>query len=411
MRSGRYLRVERDNDAVHKVAPGIRSAVAGMYEARDGRWIYLHCNFAHHRERIRSLLDCDDDRESFARAVSGWDAAELEQAVVDGGACAGLIRTAERWAAGGPAQAVAELPLLEVEQIGESPPEAPGESAGRSGGSGAGGNRGNQSNRGDRPLSGVRVLDLTRVLAGPTCARTLAEHGADVLRIGHAGLPEHGLHTIDTGHGKRSAVLDLQSAEGGERLHALARVADVFSQGYRPGSMAARGFSPEAMAQARPGVIYVTLSAFGHAGPWAQRRGFDTLVQSVSGFSHEYATAEGEPRLLPVSALDYITGYIAAFGVMEALRRRATAGGSYLVRVSLAQTGRWLASLPRVPVEQVAAAGEDLTPEEIAALSTTTDSAFGRISYLAPIAQLPETPARWERSAVPLDHGEATWLD
>ena len=388
MRSGTYLRIESESDSLEQIAPNVRSDVAGMYPARDGRWIYLHCNFAHHRE----LLDCSDDREGFAAAVANWDAAELESAVVAEGACAGLVRSSDEWVQGDQANAIAKLPLFEVMKIGESPPEPAGSGA--------------------RPLSGVRVLDLTRVLAGPICARTLAEHGADVLRIGNSHLPEHGLHTIDTGHGKRSVVLDLETADGTEQLRTLARDADVFSQGYRPGSLESRGFSAQALAEARPGIIYVTLSAFGHAGPWSDRRGFDTLVQSVSGFSDEYAddAADSAPRLLPVSALDYITGYVAAFGVMTALRRRATEGGSYMVRVSLAQTGRWVASLPRVAVDAMRAADDDLGAAEIAALSTTTESVFGRLTYLAPVAQLSRTPARWERPAVPLAHDEPVWL-
>ena len=390
MRSGNYLRVEGREGGAAEAPPSVRTSVSGFYPTRDGRWIYLHCNFAHHRERILSLLGCDDDRASVAQAVAGWDAGDLETAVVAADACAGLVRSTDEWGAQPQARAIVDRPLFEVLKIGESPPEPPPP--------------------GDRPLSGLRVLDLTRVLAGPTCARTLAEHGADVLRIGTDHMPNPLGQVIDTGHGKRSTVLDLRRVEGNERLQALVREADVFSQGYRPGSLAARGFSPQQLAAARPGIVYMTISAFGHEGPWSDRRGFDTLVQSVSGICEEYAL-DGEPRLLPVSALDYITGYIAAFGVMTALHRRATEGGSYLVRVSLAQTGRWLTSLPRIDAEQAATAEDDLPAEEIAALSTSSDSPFGRLTHLAPVARLSETATRWERPAVPIDHDDAVWLD
>src|SRR5215467_11316603 len=199
---------------------------------------------------------------------------------------------------------------------------------------------------GDRPLSGMRVLDLTRVLAGPTCARTLAEHGAEVMKITAAHLPNLGYQEWDTGHGKLSAELDLREASQVDILRELVRKADVFSQGYRPGTLAARGLSPEELAAIRPGLVYVSLSAFGHVGPWASRRGFDTVVQTVSGITIRQAESfpgkTAEPQFYPVSAIDYCTGYLMAFGAMVALARRTQEGGSWLVRISLAQVGKWI---------------------------------------------------------------------
>jgi crotonobetainyl-CoA:carnitine CoA-transferase CaiB-like acyl-CoA transferase len=151
--------------------------------------------------------------------------------------------------------------------------------------------------------------------------------------VGTDLLPNNETQIIATGHGKRSTVLDLTSEGGRDGLRSLIKRADVFSQSYRPGSLAARGFGLNEVAAMRPGIIYVSLSAFGHDGPWRQRRGFDTLVQSVSGICDDYAF-QGQPRHLPVSVLDYVTGYLAAFGVMVALARRARQGGSYHVRVS-----------------------------------------------------------------------------
>ena len=204
---------------------------------------------------------------------------------------------------------------------------------------------------GDRPLSGIRVLDLTRVLAGPTCARTLAEHGADVLKITAAHLPNLGYQEFDTGHGKLSAQLDLREQRDVDMLRGLVREADVFSQGYRPGTLAIRGLSPEELAAIRPGLVYVSLCAFGHAGPWASRRGFDTVVQTVSGITARQAeVVPGKtpgPQFYPVSAIDYCTGYLMAFGAMVALERRAPEGGSWLVRISLAQVGKWIVDLRR----------------------------------------------------------------
>src|SRR6266481_3811933 len=216
------------------------------------------------------------------------------------------------------AAALAALPLMEIVKIGDSPPET--------------------LPVGDRPLSGVRVLDLTRVLAGPTCARTLAEHGADVLKITGAHLPNLGYQEYDTGHGKLSAHLDLRQPRDVEILGGLVREADVFSQGYRPGTLGGRGFSPEALAKLRPGIVVVSLCAFGHVGPWASRRGFDTVVQTVSGITSRqgdlFPAAAPGPQFYPVSAIDYLTGYLMAFGALVALARRAREGGSWLVRIS-----------------------------------------------------------------------------
>jgi hypothetical protein len=334
------------------------------------------------------LLKCEDEVESLAAAVRGWDAVELEDAVHSHGACAGVVRTYAEWEASEQGQVLGRTPLLKITRLDNSPTEP--------------------LPAGDRPLSRIRALDLTRVLAGPTCARTLAEHGADVLRIGAGQLPNNPRHIIDTGHGKRSTVLDLESEAGIEQLRTLAQDADVFSQSYRPGALAARGFSFESLASMRPGIVYVSLSAFGCEGPWHERRGFDTLVQTVSGISDEYAL-DGKPRLLPVSALDYIAGYLGAFGVMVALERRAREGGSYNVELSLAQTGRWLTSQKRCDPAAVAAASPDLSPERIAELSEDTDTPFGRLSHLSPTVHLSETPARWGLPAVPLDHDAPVW--
>ncbi|MYE68065.1 MAG: CoA transferase, partial [Acidimicrobiia bacterium] len=176
-----------------------------------------------------------------------------------------MVRSMAEWAQHPQSAAVASLPLMEIERIGDCPPQPLPE--------------------GDRPLSGIRVLDLTRVLAGPTCARTLAEHGADVMKVSAKHLPSSRSQEYDTGHGKLSTHLDLREEQEVETLRRLVREADVFSQGYRPGTLARRGLSPQDLASLRPGIVYVSLSAFGRVGPWAERRGFDTVVQTVSGIT------------------------------------------------------------------------------------------------------------------------------
>jgi crotonobetainyl-CoA:carnitine CoA-transferase CaiB-like acyl-CoA transferase len=389
MRSDRYLVRERASTDTAPSPRQVRGVRGDIYQAGDGRWVYLHRGFAHHRARIAGVLDGANDEASLVDAVAKWKGLELEDAIHAAGACAGMIRSYEEWAAHDQGKAIAAMPLMEIERVGDSAPE-PLPAA-------------------DRPLAGVRVLDLTRVLAGPTCARTLAEHGADVLRVGTDLLPNNETQIIETGHGKRSTVLDLTTESGVEQLKALTKDADVFSQGYRPGSLAAKGFSFEEVSKIRPGIIYVTVCAFSENGPWSHRRGFDTLVQSVSGISNDYVI-DGQPRLLPLSVLDYTTGYLAAFGVMAALRRRAREGGSYHVRISLAQAGWWVTHLPRFDRADVEKLPKDLPAERIEALKLTTDTLFGPLHHLGPIAQLSETPGRWERPTVPLDHDAPEWL-
>jgi crotonobetainyl-CoA:carnitine CoA-transferase CaiB-like acyl-CoA transferase len=304
-----------------------------------------------------------------------------------------MVRTMEEWSSHPQYAAIASLPLMEIVKIGDSPPEKLPE--------------------GDRPLSGVRVLDLTRVLAGPSCARTLAEHGADVLKVTAEHLPNLGYQEYDTGHGKLSTYLDLREPKNVDILRGLAREADVFSQGYRPGSLAARGLSAEELAKLRPGIIYLSLCAFSHVGPWASRRGFDTVVQSVSGITMRqgevFPGAAPGPQFYPVSAIDYLTGYLMAFGAMVALARRAREGGSWLVRISLAQTGRWLVGRGQVPESALKDVPKEFTPTEIERWSITSDTPVGKLQHLAPVVQLSETPARWARPTVPLGYHEPAW--
>jgi crotonobetainyl-CoA:carnitine CoA-transferase CaiB-like acyl-CoA transferase len=387
LRSGHYMTLD------DKPVPTDRNTVMGVYPARNGRWSYLHCNFPNHRAAALKVLGVPEDREAVRKAVAGWDALELEEAIIAARGAGGMVRTMDEWSKHPQAAAVASLPLMEIVKIGASRPEP--------------------LPIGDRPLSGVRVLDLTRVLAGPTCARTLAEHGADVLKITAAHLPNIGYQEYDTGHGKLSANLDLRQAKDLETLRGLIREGDVFSQGYRPGTLGDRGLSPEALAQLRPGIVYVSLCAFGHVGPWASRRGFDTVVQTVSGITHRqgelFPGAEPGPQFYPVSAIDYLTGYLMAFGAMLALGRRAREGGSWLVRISLAQTGRWLVGRGEVPERDLKDVPKEFTGQELQRWTTVSDTPMGRLGHLAPVVRLSETPPRWARPSVPLGHHAAEW--
>jgi crotonobetainyl-CoA:carnitine CoA-transferase CaiB-like acyl-CoA transferase len=387
LRSGHYMKTD---EAPVSTA---RNTIMGVYPAKNGRWSYLHCNFPNHRDAALRVLGVPEDREAVRKAVAQWDALELEEAIIAAKGAGGMVRTMAEWAQHPQAAAIASLPLMEIVKIGDSPPQALPE--------------------GDRPLSGVRVLDLTRVLAGPTCARTLAEHGADVLKITAAHLPNIGYQEYDTGHGKLSAHLDLRQQTDLETLRGLIREADVFSQGYRPGTLNNRGLSPEALAELRPGIVYVSLCAFSHVGPWASRRGFDTVVQTVSGITSRqgelFPGDQPGPQFYPVSAIDYLTGYLMAFGAMLALARRVCEGGSWLVRISLAQTGRWLVDRGQVPEAELRDVAKEFTPEEIARWSTTSETPVGRLHHLGPVLRLSETPPRWARPSVPLGYHEPVW--
>ena len=387
LRSGKYMQM----DGAHVSTE--RNTVMGVYPAKNGRWSYLHCNFPNHRAAALSVLGVPEDRDAVRQAVSQWDALELEEAILDAKGAGGMVRTIAEWSQHPQSAAIASLPLMEIVKIGDSPPE--------------------KLPDGDRPLSGVRVLDLTRVLAGPTCARTLAEHGADVLKITGAHLPNIGYQEYDTGHGKLSANLDLREQEDLDTLRGLVSDADVFSQGYRPGTLGLRGLSPEELAELRPGLVYVSLSAFSHVGPWASRRGFDTVVQSVSGITSRQAELfpgiEPGPQFYPVSAIDYLTGYLMAFGALVALARRAREGGSWLVRISLAQTGHWLVGRGQVPENELNDVPKEFTPAELERWSMSSDTPVGRLGHLGPVVRLSETPPRWSRPSVPLGYNDPVW--
>jgi crotonobetainyl-CoA:carnitine CoA-transferase CaiB-like acyl-CoA transferase len=387
LRSGHYLQMEQ------KEVTHARNPVMGMYPAKDGHWSYIHANFPNHRAAALKVLGVPEEREAVRQAVAKWNALDLEEAIIAAGGAGGMVRSMAEWAQHPQAAAIASLPPFEIVKIGDAPVE--------------------KLPDGGRPLSGIRVLDLTRVLAGPTCARTLAEHGADVLKITGAHLPNIGYQEFDTGHGKLSAHLDLRQAKDVEILKGLVREGDVFSQGYRPGTLGNRGLSPEELAALRPGLVYVSLCAFSHKGPWASRRGFDTVVQNVSGITTRqgevFPGAEPGPQFYPVSAIDYLTGYLMAFGAMAALARRAREGGSWLVRISLAQTGRWLVSRGEVPEDELKGVAKEFTAEELARWSIESQTPAGRLKHLKPTVQLSETSPFWARPSVPLGYNEPAW--
>ena len=260
---------------------------------------------------------------------------------------------------------------------------------------------------GDAPLGGIRVLDLTRVLAGPTCARTLAQYGAEAIVISSPNLPSVPYFVSDTGHGKLAAFVDLTTEAGRVQLRELVRQSDVFSQGYRQGALERLGFGPAALTALRPGIVCTEINCYGHEGPWRGRPGWEQLGQTVTGLAVVQGGG-GAPQLLPGAVTDYSTGFLAAFGTMIALQRRALYGGSYLVRVSLAQTATWIRSLGLAGEERVRGA-RDLSREEIASFSIHSETGFGPVTHLRPPVRMSATPARWRRGTALLGTDEPVW--
>lgn len=371
-------------DVVNKNHEATR-VIAQPWPTRDGRWFLPHFGLPHLRQRVLKVLGCEATPESVSKAVSGWDGLELEVAIDEARACGAMVRSNKEWLAHPHGQVLAGKPVVEIIKIGDSEPQPLPQSA--------------------RPLGGIRVVDQTRILAGPMAARTLAEHGAEVLMVGAERLPHIPEHVTDTSHGKRSCYLDLAHAGDVSTLRNLVAGADVFTQSYRPGALSKLGFGPEEVAALRPGIIYVSISCYGADGPFSHRAGWEQMGQTVSGICLDNGVEK--PKLLPAPACDYTTGYLAAYGALLAIGRRAREGGSYHVRVSLCQSGMFIYRqgkvAPDVPNVELSAAELD----ELRIGSQTVD---GPLRHLRPPLQLSETPPMWDRTTPRLGGDKAAWL-
>lgn len=364
-------------------------AFSGLYACADG-WVRVHANFAHHRDGALALLGLSSttaQREDAQRALRNWKTLDFEQAAAERGLVVSALRSFAEWDAHPHAQAVAAQPLLTLERIGDADPLALP-----------------KLHSDQRPLTGLRVLDLTRIVAGPVAGRTLAALGADVLLVNSPHLPNIGL-IAENSRGKLSCHLDLHNPNDRQAMGALVSEADVFVQGYRPGGLESLGYAPEALAAQRPGIIVVSLSAYGEKGPWAQRRGFDSLVQAATGFNLAEAEAAGspQPKTLPMQILDHASGYLMAFATAAAKARQLQEGGSWHVRVSLAQTAHWLRGLGRV-TSGFAVAAPDRQP-----FLETYASGFGKLVAVRPTPQLSRTPAHWSRPSEPPGTHAPVW--
>jgi crotonobetainyl-CoA:carnitine CoA-transferase CaiB-like acyl-CoA transferase len=356
--------------------------IAGNYPAADG-WVRLHTNLPTHRRSALAVLDVPADRAAVAAAVAAWGAVELETAVAEAGGVAAAMRTRSEWALHPQAKAVASLPLVGIAPTGDGPGPCSG-----------------------RFLDGIRVLDLTRVIAGPVAGRFLASFGADVLRV-DAPLDDGLLVEIDTGFGKRRTSVNLRSAAGREELRALVAGADVVLEAFRPGALAGLGFDAKTLVQIRPGLVTGHLSAFGEDGPWGTRRGFDSITQVACGLAHACGFSEAEgPAALPAQALDHATGYLLAAGVLSGLTRLTQSGHGSRVTTSLVRTAAWLESLGSQPGRS-ASSIDPATVNDL--METRADTAWGEVRHLRAVGQVGDRRGAWSRPPVPRDEHRPSW--
>ncbi|MFJ9541729.1 CoA transferase [Streptomyces sp. NPDC101225] len=356
-----------------------------LWRTADG-WVRTHANYPHHRARLLDVLGVPEDVTAVEAALAERSSREIEEAVYAAGGLAVALRTPEEWASHEQALAVAARPLVERERLDAAPARvlAPLDGTPR------------------LPAAGLRVLDLTRVLAGPVATRTLALLGADVLRVDPPHLPELPDQHADTGFGKRSATVDLTVA--GRTFEDLLESADVLVTGYRPGALDRFGLSPRALAERRPGLVVAQVSAWGGYGPWGDRRGFDSLVQVASGIAVTEGSAE-RPGALPAQALDHGTGYLLAAAVLRAVTEQSYDGGSRLVRLALARTAQWLVG----GLDAGTASPGDAAYDGPGPWLAERDSALGRLRYALPPVSFAGGPADWARPPVVWGTDSARW--
>jgi crotonobetainyl-CoA:carnitine CoA-transferase CaiB-like acyl-CoA transferase len=373
--SERHLRV---NGAV----PAIWGSLSGFWRSSDG-WVRTHGNYPHHAHRLAKLLGiaADHPKPVVEAAIATWPAVDLESAAAEVGAIVGAVRGPEDWAAHPQAVALAAAPLLDVRHDGTAPARP-------------------WSSQADTPLHGVRVLDLTRVIAGPIGTRDLAFAGADVLRVDSPRLPELEIQHLDTAAGKRSTTLDLDSAADRRTFDELAASADIVVTGYRPGALDRHGLSTESLWERYPGTVVGNVSAWGDRGPWAQRRGFDSIVQAVSGIAIIESTDGSAPGALPAQALDHSAGHLLAASLTHCLGQQRQLGGSWSTAVVLARIAHELIGLPRAEVT---------TTQSPAATVQEGTTAAGDLVCAMPPLTFPGAPAEYPELARPWGADPPQW--
>ncbi len=386
MATAEYLRVDGE-------IPPSWDPLTRYYRSADNHWIYLHTAFEHLRDGALKLLQANNDADAVASAVARVNADEFESTAIERGLTVAKLRTREQWSQHPHASAIDRQPLIRLTRVADAEPQMIF----------------NDSSSSQRPLSGVRVLDLSRVIAGPMAGRALAEHGANVLQVASPKLPSVRALVIDTGHGKHCCHIDLNEQQQADTLRTLIADADVFINGYRPGALAQRGFSMEQLCQLRPGIICTSISAFSSEGPWAGRRGYDTLVQATTGLARDFGGEQ--PQRLPCQPLDYIAGYLGAFATIVAMLKRAEQGGSWHIEISLAGIASWIWRMNDAMQHESDPPASNLSFEQAQEFLTTADSPFGRLHMLGPVIELSQTKAYFSRPPVPLGHDPAQWPD
>ncbi|MEY2847664.1 MAG: hypothetical protein RI885_329 [Actinomycetota bacterium] len=364
--------------------PPVWDPIAGNYRADDG-WIRLHTNAPHHRAAALSVLGVRGDVPAVTKAVRRWSGEQLESAIVTGGGCAAAMRSREEWLGHPQGRAVASEALLDWADGEVGPPHVRWRATPA------------------RPLEGLRVLDLTRVIAGPVATRFLAALGADVLRVDPPQWQEDALVSNMT-LGKRTARLDAKRLDGAATLKRLLQDADVLVHGYRDGALDSLGLDAPSRRRLRPGLVEASLDAYGFTGPWSGRRGFDSLVQMSSGIAHRgmaWALAD-EPTPLPVQALDHATGCLLAAAVIRSLTLLRRDGRGRSVRTSLARVAELLVGGGELPI--------DGPLVDRVAPSIPLDTPWGPMRMLPQALAVAGSPLHFARGPVPLGAGPARWL-
>jgi hypothetical protein len=385
-RSEAFLRVDGQ-----PAGPGF-APLSRFWRAADG-WVRTHGNYPWHREALLRALGCagdpDGDPERVAAAIADLGARQAEDLVTGAGGVAAAVRDETSWQAEPPGRAVAATSLVEATSVGGAPPR--------------------WRPAGDLPASGFRVLDLTRVIAGPVATRYLGALGADVLRIDPPDRPELSMQTYDGLLAKRSALLDFGADGGYDRLHDLLSGADVLVHGYRPHALDRFGLDPRTLAERHPGLVVVSLSAWGSRGPWGGRRGFDSIVQAASGIARAESPDGEHPGALPCQLLDHGTGYLCAAAALQALARQSARGGTQFRELSLARTAHWLLGQPRETPPREMAETRPPDDDNGRAWLTTVDSAAGPVTTVLPPGRLDGEPLTWPRPLSRYGADDAAW--
>jgi crotonobetainyl-CoA:carnitine CoA-transferase CaiB-like acyl-CoA transferase len=372
-----------------------------LFRTKDGRFVTITGVYPHLYDRALELLSVPPDRDAITKAIAQWESAKLDEAMAEARVIGGVHRTADEWLNHPEGKYLASRPVIDIVKIGDADPPPYSEDP-------------------EQPLSGIKCLALTHVIAGSCAARTLAENGAEVLHIARDQSFEHPVVWTDVNVGMRSSFMNLRKPEQAQILSGLVKDADVFIESFGGRSIENLGFGVEEVAAMKPGIVYLSVRCYGWDGPWRDRGGFDMEALTVSG----YTMAEGagglpkfspnfpvpeemikDPAFPPTLVLnDYIAGYLGAAGVIAALRRRAKEGGSYHVRISLTRAAMWYQGLGTFPTTDF-----DATKPEhrmIAPESLSGQTCYGEIKRLAPQAKLSRTPGRWRDPLVIVRGGD-----